>query len=51
MGHGDVFKVEEFRRLIANACYWGMGMEGQIDEKSKMDLVGPYDPGPVAAKG
>ena len=51
MGHGDVFKVEEFRRLIANACYWGMGMEGQIDEKSKMDLVGPYDPGPVGGKG
>jgi type 1 glutamine amidotransferase len=51
MGHGDVFKVEEFRRLIANACYWALGMEGRIDEKSKVDLVGPYNPGPAGGNG
>ena len=51
MGHGDAFKVEEFRRLIANACYWELGMEAQIDPKSKLDFVGPYDPGPVWGKG
>lgn len=51
MGHGDVFKVAEFRRLIANACYWGLGLESKIDEKSSVDLVGPYDPGPVGGKG
>jgi hypothetical protein len=26
-------------------------MEGQIAEKSKVDLVGSYDPGPVGGKG
>lgn len=51
MGHGDVFKVEQFRRLIANACYWGLGMERRINEKSKVDLVGSYDPGPAGGKG
>jgi type 1 glutamine amidotransferase len=51
MGHGDVFKVEEFRRLIANACYWALRMEGRINEKSKVDVVGSYDPGPAGGKG
>lgn len=51
MGHGDVFKIEEFRRLIANACYWALGMEGRIDEKSKVDLVGSYNPGPAGGNG
>jgi type 1 glutamine amidotransferase len=51
MGHGDVFKVEEFRRLIVNACIWAAGLEDRIPEKAVVDLVGPYDPGPVGAKG
>jgi type 1 glutamine amidotransferase len=51
MGHGDAFKVEDFRRLVANAAYWCIGMEDRIDAKGKMDLVGTYDPGPVGAKG
>jgi len=51
MGHGDVFKVEDFRRLFVNACYWGLGMEGRIAEKANVELVGAYDPGPVGGKG
>lgn len=51
MGHADAFKIQEFRRLIANACYWCLGMEARIDAKSRVDLVGPYDPGPVGPKG
>jgi type 1 glutamine amidotransferase len=51
MGHGDVFKVEAFRRMIANACYWALGMEGRINEKSNVELLGPYDPGPAGGKG
>jgi type 1 glutamine amidotransferase len=51
MGHGDVFKVEAFRRIIVNACYWALGMEGRIDEKSNVELSGPYDPGPAGGKG
>src|SRR6188768_2172945 len=22
MGHGEVFKIEDFRRMLANACFW-----------------------------
>ncbi len=51
MGHGDVFKVEDFRRLIVNACYWALGMEDRIGKSSKVDLVGNYDPGPAGAMG
>jgi type 1 glutamine amidotransferase len=51
MGHGDAFKVADFRRLLVNAVYWGLGMEDRIDAAGKVDLVGPYDPGPVGAKG
>jgi hypothetical protein len=51
MGHGDVFHVEDFRRLVANACYWCLGIESQIDAQAKVDLVGAYVPGPVGGKG
>jgi len=51
MGHGDAFKIEEFRRLVANASYWCLGMEDQIAEKSRMDIVGAYAPGPIGGKG
>lgn len=51
MGHGDVFKIEAFRRLIANACYWCVGMEDRISDQTKVDLIGTYDPGPVGGKG
>ena len=44
MGHGDDLKSEGFRRLLVNACYWAMGMEKQIPAKSKVDLVGEYNP-------
>lgn len=51
MGHGDAFQIEDFRRLLANACYWCLGMESRIEPSSKVDIVGTYDPGPVGAKG
>lgn len=51
MGHGDAFKIDDFRRLLVNACYWGLGMEDRIDPAGKVDLVGAYDPGPVGGKG
>jgi type 1 glutamine amidotransferase len=51
LGHGDVFKHEPFRRLLANACYWCLGMEERIDPARSVELVGPYEPGPVGAKG
>ena len=52
MGHGDCFKEENFRRLIANACYGAMGLEEKIDAKSDVGLLGTYDPGsPAGGKG
>jgi hypothetical protein len=35
---------EGLRRLLVNGCYWCMGMEDQIPEKSKVDYVGEYNP-------
>jgi len=31
-------------RLLVNGCYWCMGMEDQIPEKSVVDYVGEYEP-------
>lgn len=51
MGHGGDLKSEGLRRLLVNACYWGMGMEDQIPDRSKVDLVGEYDPNPIGVGG
>ena len=47
MGHNGDFVSEGFRRLMVNACYWALGMEAQIPAKSKVDLVGEYNPSPI----
>jgi hypothetical protein len=47
MGHAGDLKNEGFRRLLVNACYWCQGMEDKIPAKSKVDLVGEYDPSPI----
>ncbi len=46
MGAAQDFSSEGVRRLLVNACYWCVGIEKQIPEKSCVDLVGPYDPTP-----
>lgn len=51
MGHGEAFKIEDFRRMLANACFWCLGMEVQIDPKADMTIPGTYGPGAVGAKG
>ena len=51
MGHGDAFKVEDFRRMLVNACYWCMGLEDHVDPHRDVSIVGTYDPGPVGGKG
>ena len=51
MGHGGDLKSEGFRRLLVNACYWGLGMEDKIPAKSKVDLVGEYNPNPIGMGG
>jgi len=44
MGASVDLKSEGLRRLLVNACYWCMGMEDQIPERSKVDYVGEYSP-------
>ncbi len=51
MGHGDDFKDEDFRRLMVNACYWTLDMSDKIPPKSKVEIVGQYDPKPIGFGG
>ena len=44
MGAAVDLKNEGLRRLMVNACYWAMGLEEQISEKSNVTIVGDYDP-------
>jgi type 1 glutamine amidotransferase len=51
MGHAFDFKSEGFRRLLVNACYWAMGMEDKIPDKSKVDFVSEYNPNRIGMGG
>lgn len=44
MGAANDLESEGLRRLLVNASYWALGMEQQIPETSKVDLVGEYKP-------
>lgn len=46
MGAATDFQSEGLRRLVVNAAYWCVGLEGQIPAKSNVDLVGKYEPLP-----
>ncbi len=43
-GASRSFTREGSRRLMVNACYWCLDLEDQIDAKSKVELVGSYEP-------
>jgi hypothetical protein len=51
MGHAGDLKDANFRRLLVNACYWGLGMEDKITPQSKVDILGQYDPFPIGFGG
>jgi type 1 glutamine amidotransferase len=46
MGSSTDLQNEALRRLLVNAAYWATGLEGQIPEHSKVDLIGTYEPRP-----
>ncbi len=50
MGHPGDFQSEGFRRLVANACYWAIGIEKKISAKSRVDFAGPYQPSPIGVR-
>ena len=37
-------KCEDLRRLFVNSCYWCLGLEDQIAERSNVEFVGTYEP-------
>jgi len=51
MGHAGDFKDEDFRRLLVNACYWGLGMGTKIPVKADVEIIGQYDPYPIGFGG
>lgn len=44
MGSAQDFKSEGLRRLTANAVYWCLELESQIDPAFCVDIVGEYNP-------
>jgi type 1 glutamine amidotransferase len=50
MGHAGDFQNEGFRRMIVNACYWAVGLEKKISEKSSVALVDPYAPHEIGVR-
>jgi type 1 glutamine amidotransferase len=51
MGSGQDLLNEPFRRLLVNAVYWATGLEGQIDGRANVNLVGTYEPSPFKFGG
>jgi len=44
MGSGTDLENAGLRRMIINACYWGMNMEASITATRSVDIVGTYKP-------
>ena len=51
MGSSNDMLAEGTRRLLVNGCYWALGMEDKIPEKSVVGAVGPFQPRPFAGNG
>lgn len=51
MGAATDLSSEGVRRLLVNACYWSVGMEAGIPERSEVGLVGEYHPTPFGFNG
>lgn len=44
MGSATDLAHEGTRRLVVNACFWAMGLEGQIPSKTNVDIIGEFQP-------
>jgi type 1 glutamine amidotransferase len=51
IGCAEDFSSEGYRRLLVNATYWCLGMEGQISATADVALVGEYKPSPFKPNG
>jgi hypothetical protein len=45
------FENEGVRRLTVNACFWAVGLDDKIPEKTDVGLVGEYHPTPYGFNG
>jgi type 1 glutamine amidotransferase len=50
MGASQDFAHEGTRRMVVNAVYWALGLEGRIPARPNVDLVGAYNPTPFRFK-
>jgi hypothetical protein len=50
MGASQDFAHEATRRLIVNGCYWAVGLESKIPDRSNVDIVGVFKPTPFRFK-
>ncbi len=48
MGASQDLLSEGTRRMLVNACYWAVGMEGKIPDKSDVTIVGDCTPLPFS---
>ena len=46
MGASQDLLSDGLRRLLVNACYWAVGLEDKIPEKSEVGIIGAYEPSP-----
>ena len=51
MGAATDLESEGTRRVLVNACYWALGLEDSIPDKSDVDLVGEFKPSPFRFNG
>jgi hypothetical protein len=50
MGASQDLEFEGTRRLIVNGCFWALGLEEKIPDKTYVDLVGEFKPTRFAFK-
>jgi len=51
MGAATDLVAEGSRRMVVNACYWAVGLEDAIPEKTDVAVVGTYEPTAFGFKG
>jgi hypothetical protein len=51
LGASQDLESEGTRRMLVNACYWAVGLENKIPDKSDVDFVGEYHPLPFRFNG
>lgn len=51
MGAATDFENSGVRRMLVNACYWAIGLDKQIPDESKVDIIGEFHPSPFKFDG